>query len=338
MDGARGLLRAQGSRVASALLQGALLATLLASALAWFAADWWFADLASHFRLQYLVAAAVLVLVFIWLRQVRWLLAGLVTLLLNAVPVYAWLGAPRVMPAADAGAAIASAVNKRPVRVAAANLFWRSDEYADVRRWARASGGDVLVFVEVSARWERELAPLRDRWPHAVFALKPGHSGTLVLSRWPLREEGVLSVHSRGTPDPVLAVAMPGAVWRLVPVHANWPMGRLASAYRATDLEGLAAVAARSDRPLLAIGDFNLSPLSPHFAALLRDGRLRNAAAGRGWQPTWPVFLPFMGIQIDHALTSPDIAVNSFVAGAIKGSDHRPIVVDLGIPARETAE
>ncbi len=315
------------------LLQAALFATLLASALAWLAADWWFADLASHFRLQYLVAAALLAIAFAALRLTSSLRVAIVTLLLNAVPVYAWLGAPLAVPAAGAGA-----LGTRPVRVAAANLFWRSDEYTDVRRWARASGSDILVFVEVSARWERELAPLRDRWPHAVFELKPGYSGTLVLSRWPLRKEGVLSVHSRGTPDPVLAVAMPGATWRLVPVHANWPMGRLASAYRAKDLEGLAAVAARSDRPLLAIGDFNLSPLSPHFTALLRDGRLRNAAAGRGWQPTWPVFLPFMGIQIDHALTSPDIVVNSFAVGAIKGSDHRPIVVDLGIPARETAE
>lgn len=320
------------------MLQGALLATLLASALASFAADWWFADLASHFRLQYLGAATLLAIAFAGLRRIRWAVLAVLALLLNVAPVYAWLGAPRLMPAAAAGAENTGAASLRPVRVAAANLFWRSDEYADVRRWALASGADVLVFVEVSTLWERQLAPLRDRWRHAVFALKPGHSGTLVLSRWPLREEGVLSVHSRGTPDPVLAVDMPGAAWRLVPVHANWPMGRLASAYRATELEGLATVAARTDRPLLAIGDFNLSPLSPHFDALLRAGRLRNAASGRGWQPTWPVFLPFIGIQIDHALTSPDIAVNSFEVSSIKGSDHRPIVVDLGIPARETAE
>ena len=333
MDGARGLPPAQAARVVTKLLQAALLATLLASALAWIAADWWVADLASHFRLQYLVSAALLGVVFAAWRRTRWWLVAAAALLLNAAPVYAWLGAPSTGPLAQSGVA-----KRLPVRVAAANLFWRSDEYDDVRRWARASGSDVLVFVEVSARWERELAPLRDRWPHAMFALKPGHSGTLVLSRWPLREEGVVSVHSRGTPDPVLGVAMPGAVWRLVPIHANWPMGRLASAYRAADLEGLADVAARSDRPLLAIGDFNLSPLSPHFTALLRDGRLRNAASGRGWLPTWPVFLPVMGIQIDHALTSPDIAVNSFAVGVIKGSDHRPIVVDLGIPARETAE
>lgn len=309
----------------------ALLAALLASAVAWLAADWWVADLCTHFRLQYLALAALAAALFAALRRPIWLMAALLTMLLNAMPAFAWFTAPVAAP--DAKGAERAVL---PVRVAAANLFWRSEEHAAVREWARGSGSDLLVFVEVSDRWARELEPLRDRWPHALLVLKPGHSGTLVLSRWPLRQTGVVSEHSRGTPDPIVEVAMPGRPWRLLPVHANWPMGRLASAFRASDLQGLASVAAQTDLPLLAIGDFNLSPLSPHFAALLRDGRLRSAAAGRGWQPTWPVFLPMMGIQIDHALVSADIAVNSFRVGALKGSDHRPIIVDLGVPRQES--
>ena len=344
LDGARGLARAQGPREAAgrwhgarwageALLRAALLATLLASAVAWLAADWWVADLATHFRLQYLAVALLLAGVWAVLRRPAWLLLALATILLNAMPVFAWINAPVAAPARRAAAPA-----MLPVRVAAANLFWRSREYAAVREWARASGSDLLVFVEVTDRWARELEPLRERWPHMQLALKPGHSGTLVLSRWPLRAAGVVSTHARGTPDPIVEVAMPGRRWTLVPVHANWPMGRRASAYRAADLRGLASVSVQRKGPLLAIGDFNLSPLSPHFDTLLRDGRLYSAAAGRGWQPTWPVFLPVAGIQIDHALASPDIEVNSFRASAIKGSDHRPIIVDLGIPRQESAE
>ena len=314
------------------LLRAALIAALLASAVAWLAADWWVADLLTHFRLQYFAFAVLAAGVFAALRRTSWLMAALMTMLLNAMPAFDLLAAPVAAPAARAtGQAVL------PVRVAAANLFWRSEEHAAVREWARRSGSDLLVFVEVSDLWARELEPLQDRWPHALRVLKPGHSGTLVLSRWPLRQTGVVSEHSRGTPDPIVEVAMPGRPWRLLPIHANWPMGRRASAFRASDLQGLASVAAQRDRPLLAIGDFNLSPLSPHFTALLRDGRLQSASAGRGWQPTWPVFLPMMGIQIDHALVSPDIVVNSFRVSALKGSDHRPIVVDLGIPRQESA-
>jgi endonuclease/exonuclease/phosphatase (EEP) superfamily protein YafD len=67
---------------------------------------------------------------------------------------------------------------------------------------------------------------------------------------------------------------------------------------------------------------------------MLADGRLHDAAAGRGWQATWPTFLPPLGIRIDHALVSGGIRVNSFQRGRLQGSDHRPIVVDLLLPAQ----
>ena len=288
-DGARGLPRAQGpheaagrwygaQRAGEGVLRVALLAALLASAVAWLAADWWVADLCTHFRLQYLALAALAAALFAALRRPIWLLAALLTMLLNAMPAFAWFTAPVAAPAAQAAAQAVL-----PVRVAAANLFWRSEEHAAVREWARGSGSDLLVFVEVSDRWARELEPLRDRWPHALLVLKPGHSGTLVLSRWPLRQTGVVSEHSRGTPDPIVEVAMPGRPWRLLPVHANWPMGRLASAFRASDLQGLASVAALSDRPLLAIGisiSVRSLRISPHCCATAGCGVRRRAAAG----------------------------------------------------------
>jgi endonuclease/exonuclease/phosphatase family metal-dependent hydrolase len=62
---------------------------------------------------------------------------------------------------------------------------------------------------------------------------------------------------------------------------------------------------------------------------LLTDGRLRSAADGFGWQPTWPSFLLPAGIQIDHALVNSAATVRSFRRGAGMGSDHRPVIVDV---------
>ena len=42
---------------------------------------------------------------------------------------------------------------------------------------------------------------------------------------------------------------------------------------------------------------------------------------------------PFaLGIQIDHALVSPEVQVQRFSRGPGNGSDHRPIVIDVIIP------
>ncbi len=125
-------------------------------------------------------------------------------------------------------------------------------------------------------------------------------------------------------PDAVVLVEM-NADWRraLARVQGEFP-------YRyQTRGAGGRGVDLWSRLPLIALGDFNITPYSPHFRQLLVDGNLRSAAEGFGWQPTWPTFLPPAGIQIDHAFVSPKVAVQGFRRGASDGSDHRPIVIDL---------
>jgi endonuclease/exonuclease/phosphatase (EEP) superfamily protein YafD len=41
---------------------------------------------------------------------------------------------------------------------------------------------------------------------------------------------------------------------------------------------------------------------------------------------------PPLGIQIDHALVSPEVQVQAFRRGTRNGSDHRPIIIDVIIP------
>jgi endonuclease/exonuclease/phosphatase family metal-dependent hydrolase len=116
---------------------------------------------------------------------------------------------------------------------------------------------------------------------------------------------------------------------RLYAVHTSWPLAPPSAARRNRQLVLLAQQARAAKLPLVVVGDFNVSPFSPHFRQLLVDGNLRSAADGFGWQPTWPTFLPPAGIQIDHGFVSPAVSVQSFRRGSGNGSDHRPIVMDL---------
>lgn len=296
------------------------------SLVALLAAQAWWADLAVHFRPQYVALGAVLLLAGLWRRRLPWLLAALIALGFNLPPVlHAWTTAPDSAPSTGAASA-------QPLRVAAANLLWRNRHHDSAIAWAQASRADVIVFVEVNARWHAALQALRTRYPHEVVRLHATRSSVLVLSRWPLTLVEELASEAGRAPQLVLDVATPGHPWRLIAVHATWPLGSQVSATRAADLAAIARAARESPRPVVAAGDFNVSPWSPHFAALLQAGGLREAAAGRGWQPTWPTFLPPLGIRIDHVLVSAPVAVNSFGRGRIEGSDHRPVVVDLQLP------
>jgi endonuclease/exonuclease/phosphatase (EEP) superfamily protein YafD len=303
----------------------------LASLLAYAAARFWWADLLVHFRLHYLLLALLLLALALWQRRRGWQFAAVLTLLLNA-PAALQGGTAVLLRPAQAQPVAATA--GQPVRIAALNLLWRNTRHAAALDWARGTDADILVFVEVDSRWQRALQALRQQYPHARALQRAGHSGTLLLSRWPLQAATPLDAGTPGTPELVVDVATPGGALRVIAVHATWPLGPAVSAARAREFALIADTASATTLPLVAIGDFNVTPASPHFTVLLERGRLRDAAAGRGGQPTWPSLLPWLGLRIDHALVSPQVAVNSYARGRVEGSDHRPIVVDLQVPLR----
>lgn len=330
-----------------------MLGACAASLLALWAAEAWLADLAVHFRVQYLAIGLLAAPWLAWRRRWPLAAAAAVTVALNVAPVVTAFSLPAAAVPADtiaelplpaaataaAGegaspAAPAPAPAAVPLRIASANLLFLNHSHAAVTAWARATQPEVLLFLEATAEWRDALAPLAAEYPHRRYVTDRSHHGLLLLSRWPISDVVTRPTAQRDL-RPVLftTVTKQGVPLRLAAMHATWPMRPREARQRARDLAALAAEAARrGPLPFVGLGDLNISPFSPHFQALLRDGGLRSAAAGRGWQPTWPTMFPPLGIQIDHALVSPEVRVQDFRRGTSNGSDHRPIIVDVIIP------
>jgi endonuclease/exonuclease/phosphatase (EEP) superfamily protein YafD len=83
--------------------------------------------------------------------------------------------------------------------------------------------------------------------------------------------------------------------------------------------------------PTLVLGDLNVTPWSPHFRALLREGRLADSARGFGWQASWPAYSLPLRIAIDHCLVSAEFTVLRRRLGPHVGSDHLPVFVEVGV-------
>jgi endonuclease/exonuclease/phosphatase (EEP) superfamily protein YafD len=299
------------------LTSALVLSTVIAAA----AGSAWVADLAVHFRLQYAALALLVFVLFAVTRRPAWAAVALFIAIANgliAAPLLVSRPASAALPAEDGV----------PVRLAFVNVFHGNDEFPRVLDFVRAEKPDAVVFAEVDGQWREQLAALKEDYPYEFATQGKRGRGLLLLSRVPLQNAARLRVSNEAEPPLVATLMVQGKPLQLIGAHANWPFG-LRSTSRDQQLAELALAAQATPRPVVLVGDLNVSPFSGHFQKLLQVGRLTSAAAGFGWQPTWPEFMPPAGIQIDHALVSPGVQVREFRRGEQVGSDHLPVVVDL---------
>lgn len=303
---------------------------LIPTGLSFFAARWWFADLAVHFRPQLAAVAFVSVVALVILRKPLACAAAMCALVVNGfalVPTYA----SAANAAASGQPAGAAATGRQVLRIAAANVYFGNEDYARVVRWLRESSPDVIVLVEATPAWRAALgSPLAD-YPHRIYAGGARGRGVWMLSRLPLEDAQVVELARGADPDVTARVRLGDRELRLFGVHATWPAGASNSARRNRELAALGERSRAAGLPVVAVGDLNVTAYSPHFRKLLAGGRLSDAAAGRCAGHTWPTFFPLAGIRIDHMLTSAEVDVVHCEQGPQIGSDHLPLILDLAL-------
>ncbi len=304
-------LRARGLWDAAAALTAA---ASLAGYLGRFA--WWL-DLASHFRAQYAGALIVFAASYAVLKARRAAVAVLALALLNLAELAPLYAPPRAAPAASL----------RRYKALLANVNTQEGRPQAVIRFVRRLQPDLALFEEVNQRWMRCLQTLRTELPHVAAEPREDNFGIALFSRYPLRRVKVLYLRSAGVPSLHAQVSLPEGALTVLGTHPPPPVGARNTAQRNEQLEAVATLLRRADRPVLLLGDLNTSPWSWIFARLLRQSGLRDASRGRGVQPTWPTTLWPLLIPIDHCLHSDDLLIREKRIGPAIGSDHYPVIV-----------
>jgi len=300
------------------LAEAALLLTALFSVATAF--DEWhrYLELFSHFRFQYFVIGLALTLAFMYMRWTRYVVIGVATTMLNG-----WLVVPWFLPITNPEPAI------EDVTILHANVHVSNTDSTRFIKLVQDRNPDLIVLQEATSGWMASLDEIRSSYPYRLIETREDPYGIALLSKFPLESTAVIESVPLGYPEVIATAIVGGTRLNIISTHPMIPIGVTNHGARNLQLDAVAQLASRTPDPVILIGDLNVSMWAISYRRMENRSGLRNARAGFGVEPTWPVFLPFAMIPIDHCLVSDGIVVTDFHAESYIGSDHLPILVSI---------
>lgn len=282
----------------------------------------WPFELFVHFRVQYAAVALALLPLLLWMRRPGYAAFAAALALFHIAP--AVRNALADPPATDcAGPSLT---------VVTANVRYRNEDRGRFVDWLNGHPADLVVVQEVTAAWAEELARL-ESYPYQERLVREDPYGIAVLSRWPLESVQPADFAGDGLPSLVGRLEVGGRQLMFVGLHTHWPvLPRLAGA-RDESLREVARLVRGQERPAIVLGDLNLTPYSPAFPRFEEAAGVRDVMDGRRWRPTWRAGFWPLALRIDHVLASGGICVEQAEVGPPIGSDHRPVIARLRLPA-----
>ena len=282
---------------------------------------WWGFETADVFRLQYLVVLVGAALVALLLRRPR---LAVIAAALAAVN-FAVLGIP-----VSGSVAAAPSRPAHSLRLVVANVEVGNRDFAAVRRLVEKTRPDLFGVTELTPVMARQLSDLLPGYRASVVEARKDAYGIGVYSRVPLLSAKVAHFPSDGPPTVVARVRVSGETVTVVVTHVHTTF---AGSIHVRQLEALAA-AARSElgKRVVICGDFNTPPWTGPLRRFATDAHLRDLYGSRAWAGySWPTWGSFLRVPLDNCFVGNGVAVTDHHDGPNVGSDHRPLVIDVGV-------
>ncbi|MGI9233562.1 MAG: endonuclease/exonuclease/phosphatase family protein [Woeseiaceae bacterium] len=274
-----------------------------------------YVELFSHFRLQYLVVCLMLLVVFAALRNTLYSVALFVALVLNAGYVVPWYMGDSIPESAEA------------IKLIHVNVRAQNEQHERLFELIQAEQPDIFFVQEVSPAWFAAMQPLKTDYPFSYAEPRHGNFGIAMFSRLPLDSVTHVDSPPLQYPTMIATLSVAGEPLTLINTHPTIPLTRSGFEARNEHLQSVSEIVKSTGGAIVLSGDFNTSMWSPTYRSFEASTGLSNTRRGVGVLPTWPTFMPFAMIPIDHALVSHEVRVHETRRGMGVGSDHRPLII-----------
>ncbi len=287
-------------------------------------------DLASHFRMWYLVALVPVVAASAALRDRQSTGLSAAALVANLVVM-----APLYIPSGQLSSPRDQTVALNIIQF---NVQTANTRRAEVAAYVDESRADLVFLQEVDSGWLEMLGseaqklsvvegvPRDDNFGIAVLA---GRSSSPYLQ---VAESEVVALVADRPDRPAIEmeVRWQGESIHVLTLHTMPPKGLAGWDLRDEQLAAVRHWMDSGHGPRLVVGDLNATRWSAPFRQLVGETSLRNTELGFGYQGTWRADWPWLfRLPIDHVLATEHFAVSEREDGPSLGSDHRPLRVSL---------
>ena len=282
---------------------------------------WWALELTCHFRVQYFIVLLIIFSINLFGKKRKiTALAGSFALinLVLILPIY-WP---------------AQKVNFSPttesIKIIYANVFTSNTRTDRFNKMIGREKPDIIVLSEINDRWVEQLSYLESEFIFSRKFPRADNFGLGLYSKIPLNEFNKLYLSPARIPALRATFHLNNQPITLLGIHPLPPVNKPYFDDRNEQLKQAAEEIIRITNPVILIGDFNTTGWSPYFRELIQRTGLKDSRNGFGLQPTWPTFIQPLLIQVDHCLVSPEIIIEDRRTGPDIGSDHYPIIVEVG--------
>lgn len=278
----------------------------------------WVFDLLSHFRLQYVIVCALVVIYALIRRRTCLLLISLISVLWNA----------QIIEAFHQTSEAADTTPGKALRVMTFNVLTENKNQTAAITHVMQTDADIVCLLEVDDSWRASLEPLRIKYPHHLEELSDVNFGIACYTRLPMKSSEVRRFTVWWLPTLVLNLDHLGRPLTFIGTHPIAPMSAQRAHEWQAQLSGIATLVAGLTGEVIVAGDLNATPWCEGMRLLRENSGLDFRSVDPVWPPTWGLNLPMM-IPIDHVLTKRGLTIQKRTLGPEAGSDHRSVTVEI---------